>query len=226
VINLKHRTDRWSEAISQASSLMLPIIRVDAVSISNLSPEDVFVAPGVAATWKSHQFAMATFLASGEEYALILEDDFLVTRKWNHNLLSIALDTCPDFFQIGYLITDPMDRIDLFFKNWFDSVLKIIYKLCGYSGGIRRKFGSRLLITEQKGLGHGVVPNDIRAGGQAYIVSRRFALAAQTMNSPAFTSADGMFMTLGDVRTFRMFRFRHSIINQTDSVSSVEQRFL
>jgi hypothetical protein len=91
---------------------------------------------------------------------------------------------------------------------------------------ISRRFGNRLLVKEQSGLGWNIVPNNVRAGGQAYVVSRRFAEASQHMNAPAFISTDGMYMALGDVRSFRMFRFRKSIIDQTNSVTSVQQRYL
>ncbi len=226
VINLAARVDRWESVVSQSSALMLPINRVEAVRMDSLLETELYVAPGVAATWKSHQFAMAKFLESNDQFALILEDDFLITKKWNLEQLKMALDLQPDFFQLGYLVTGPLDRIDLYLKNVFDLALKLLQRACTLSRFVNSRFGSRLLIREQVGLAKSILPNDIRAGGQAYVVSRKFALAAQEMNTPAFTSADGMFMTLGDVRSFRMFRFRNSLINQTDSVTSVSQRYL
>jgi len=226
VINLQSRVDRWTSATSQASDLRIPIQRVEAISTVNLSKDEVFVAPGVAATWKSHQLAMLNFLKSDEEYAMILEDDFSVTRSWNLEVLNSVVSTNPDFFQLGYLVTGPLDRINLILSNSFDFALKLLRVFSSSSMLINRRFGNRLLVKERSGLDWSVVPNDIRAGGQAYVVSRRFAEASQHMNTPAFTSTDGMFMTLGDVRSFRMFRFRKSIINQTNSTTSVQQRYL
>jgi GR25 family glycosyltransferase involved in LPS biosynthesis len=194
--------------------------------MNSLTPDDCYVAPGVAATWKSHQKAMSAFLESEDQYALILEDDFLVTKSWSLDLLNSALSTNPDFFQLGFLKTGPVDRFNLKLCNFQDSFLKSLLRFTHFSSQIAKNFGHRLLVSEQIGLAWNVVPNNIRAGGQAYVVSRQFAQAAQHMNTPAFTSADGMFMTLGDVRSFRMFRFRKSIINQTDSVTSVQQRYL
>jgi hypothetical protein len=169
---------------------------------------------------------MLTFLQSEDQHGLILEDDFLVTKSWNLDLLELALTTNPDFFQFGFLVTGPVDRVNLKLNNFQDLFLKLLLRLAGLSSLIGKKFGNRLLVSEQKGLDWKIVPNNIRAGGQAYVVSRQFAVAAQHMNTPAFTSADGMFMTLGDVRSFKMFRFRKSIIDQTDSVTSVQQRYL
>jgi hypothetical protein len=227
VINLKSRVDRWDSVLQQSEKLSLPITRIEALSISDLGETNTtFVAPGVAATWKSHQLAMATFLETSDEYGLIMEDDFLLNRSWNFNHISRVIDVEPDFFQFGYLITSPIDRLELIIANSFDVFLKLITKLCAISQVLNQKLGSRLLLLEQKGLSWSIIPNDIRAGGQAYLVSRKFAEASKYMNTPAFTSADGIFISLGDVRSFRMFRSRKVLIAQTNSPTSVDQRYL
>jgi hypothetical protein len=212
--------------LAQSSKLQLPIVRIDAVEMKTLAGQELYVADGVAATWQSHQLAMSIFLESGEEYGVILEDDFLITKYWSPQTLGLAVQVDPDFFQLGYLITSPLDRIEFFLYNSFDRTLKILNWICSRSNILRNQLGNRLLIREQAGLPWRVIPNDIRAGGQAYLVSRKFALASRFMNSPSFTSADGVFISLGDVRTFRMFRFRKSLINQTNSITSVQQRYL
>jgi GR25 family glycosyltransferase involved in LPS biosynthesis len=226
VINLKSREDRWDSVAIQADKLGVPIVRVDAIELGSLSEQNLFVASGVAATWKSHQLAMSIFLDSGEKYGIILEDDFLLTESWTTSAIEKALKVNPDFFQLGYLVTSSLDRLELIFNNLFDRCLKLLSNLCSFSILLNRRFGGRLLIREQESLPWDVIPNEIRAGGQAYLVSRKFALASKFMNTPPFTSADGMFISLGDVRTFRMFRFRKSLINQTDSMTSVHQRYL
>lgn len=226
VINLRNRPDRWDSVLVQSSKLQLPIVRIDAVEMKTLDGQELYVANGVAATWQSHQLAMSIFLESGEEYGVILEDDFLITKYWSPQSLGLAIQVDPDFFQLGYLITSPLDRIEFFLNNSLDRTLKILNWICSRSKLARNQLGSRLLIREQTGLPWCVIPNNIRAGGQAYLVSRKFALASRFMNSPAFTSADGVFVSLGDVRTFRMFRFRKSLINQTNSITSVQQRYL
>jgi GR25 family glycosyltransferase involved in LPS biosynthesis len=226
VINLVNRNDRWDSVIAQVDELRVPLIRVEAVSMSTLDERVLYVAPGVAATWNSHQHAMETFLSSGEEYGIILEDDFLITRKWNLKRIEAALRLNPDFFQFGYLVTSPIDRVNLFLNNQQDRLLKVLCRFHKFIPKLGPKIGNKLLVSEQWGVPWDVVPNNIRAGGQAYLVSRRFAHASQFMNSPAFTSADGMFMALGDVRSFRMFRHRKSLIHQTNSPTSVHQRYL
>ena len=227
VINLKSREDRWSSVLQQSEKLGLPITRIEAVNKDDLKASSpTFVASGVAATWKSHQLAMETFLGSSDEFGLIMEDDFLLTRSWNVSQVARVIELGPDFFQFGYLVTSPMDRLELILANLLDVSLKLLNKVCFFSNSLQRKLGSRLLLVEQKGLPFNIVPNDIRAGGQAYLVSRKFAEASRFMNTPAFTSADGMFMTLGDVRSFRMFRFRKVLIAQSNSPTSVDKRYL
>jgi hypothetical protein len=227
VINLKSRDDRWASVLQQSEKLGLPITRIEAVSKGDLDvTSPTFVASGVAATWKSHQLAMATFLETSDEYGLIMEDDFLLTRSWNASRISRVIELGTDFFQFGYLVTSPMDRLELILANSLDVFLKVLNRVCSISNNLQSKLGSRLLLVEQKGLPLNIVPNDIRAGGQAYLVSRRFAEASKFMNTPAFTSADGMFITLGDVRSFRMFRFRKVLIAQSNSPTSVDKRYL
>lgn len=227
VINLKDRVDRWDSVQKQLNNLGLSITRVEAFNKSDLREnESTFVALGVAATWKSHQLAMQKFLESSDEFGLIMEDDFYLKKSWKIQIMNQAISLNPDFFQLGYLVTSPVDRIELALSNSFDVLLKLINKLCSFSSLFNNRFGARLLVSEQRGLPWSVVANDIRAGGHAYLVSRKFAEASVFMNTPAFTSADGVFMSLGDVRSFRMYRLRKSAIDQTDSPTSVEQRYL
>jgi GR25 family glycosyltransferase involved in LPS biosynthesis len=226
VINLADRTDRWNSVLAQTNRLGLPIKRIDAVGLDQISDNDLFVAKGVAATWRSHQLAMSSFLDSGEPFGIILEDDFLISEQWSVEVARRALNVNPDFFQLGFLVTSPQDRLDLMVNNLIDLFLKFFCWLSNSFPQVSKKYGHRLLVREQAGLSLNIVANDIRAGGQAYLVSRKFALASKFMNTPPFTSADGMFISLGDLRSFRMFRFRSSLINQTQSKTSVQQRYL
>jgi GR25 family glycosyltransferase involved in LPS biosynthesis len=83
VINLANRPDRWQSVMHQREDLGLSIVRVEAFSTDELNlTSERYVAPGVAATWKSHQLAMKTFLETGDDYGLILEDDFQLSKSW------------------------------------------------------------------------------------------------------------------------------------------------
>jgi hypothetical protein len=112
VINLKNRVDRWESVLQQSEKLGLPITRIEAVGKGDLEEKDeVFVVSGVAATWKSHQLAMATFLESSDKYGLIMEDDFLLTRSWSASRVSRVIELVPDLFQFGFEI-DLVRRVE------------------------------------------------------------------------------------------------------------------
>lgn len=225
VINLDSRSDRWAEVIAQQSQLGLEIQRVPAVSIGSVvvSP---FVTPVIAATWQSHQKALKAFLDTPDEYALIMEDDFVLSRSWRKDRLKVGTSLNADFLQVGFLITNSFDRVQFILSGTLDCFLKMLRNLAFMSGFLGIKLGQKLLIREQVGIPLTIVCNDIRAGAHAYIVSRNFAEAALRINSPEFLSADAVYISMGWMRSFKVLRFRRSLIGQSNSESSIIDRFL
>jgi GR25 family glycosyltransferase involved in LPS biosynthesis len=225
VINLDSRSDRWVEVMVQKSILGLEIHRVPAVSVESVvvSP---YVTKVIAATWQSHQKAMKIFLESSDEYALIMEDDFVLSTRWALDLLQLSPTLGADFLQIGFLITNSVDRIQITLNGIFDGFLKVLHKLSGFFVFIGNRMGKKLLIREQSGIPFKIVCNDIRPGAHAYIVSRKFAQAASQINSPEFLSADAVYMSMGWMRSFKLLRFRRSLVAQSNSESSITERFL
>lgn len=227
VINLKQRTDRWDSVISESLKNKLDLTRVDAVVAGSIDANDcMYMPPGVVATWRSHQSVFREFLSSSDPYCLILEDDFIVPRM-SHKLRTALQEGYAsfDFIQVGFLITSRIEYIDFKLQNWFD-VLKKLLSFEFFGLGRIGYFSNKLTISEQINVPSELVLNDIRAGGHAYIISRRFAEAGLKMNDPVFFSTDGVFMALGKSRSFKMARFRKSLINQTNSPTSVSQRFI
>lgn len=227
VINLSDRADRWHSVMTQKAFLGFEVVRVEAVTKESI-PESIgkYVASGVAATWESHKLAMREFLKSSDEFGIILEDDFKLTTRWKRFDWKFLESLTPDFYQLGYLITSPLDRGYFIIFEFWDISLKVLVRLTKYLHIGFFGVGHRRLVQEQANMPWGLVPNNIRAGGQCYIVSRKFAAAAQEMNTPAFNTTDGFFSSLGDVRTFKMYRSRYNYVKQSDSPSSVHQRFL
>lgn len=222
VINLDDREDRWREASSQFSKFPFELERVRAVKATEIELEEPFVPGGVSATWRSHQKAMQGHLQSDASYALILEDDFIVKRQIVKVLKSIIKVGDFDLVQIGYLSPSFLRRIVRYIIGFRDIQLKLLQRIHQNTG---LKSLNKLLIREQKNIPMNLVLNDIQAGGQAYLVSRKFSEAAQFMNNPSFLSADGMLMALSETRTFKVGRTRMNFIHQSNSVSSVQQRF-
>ncbi len=230
MINLSDRTDRWESVLAQSDLLGFEIVRVEAVKMSDLDLKtEIYAAPGVAATWASHKLAMELFLNSNEEFALILEDDFLLSKRWQVSklkLIKFLEDMDVDFLQLGYLITSPLDRGFFLLSEMWDLSLKLLSRIKRFPLASKFRFFNKLLIVEQEGIPWFLAPNFIRPGGQSYIVSKKFAEASRYMNTPTFNTTDGFFLSLGDMRTFKMLRTRKSLINQSNSETSVKQRFI
>lgn len=226
VINLNDRKDRWDSVLSQQNLLGLEILRVDAVTKQDvLEDEEPFVAVGVSATWKSHQKAMKMFLDSEDDFGLILEDDFLLGKNFAKHFSRIRKYRDYDFIQLGILKPAYTSSIALLTSNTRDLMLKFLCRITSLKTLQPNRFSDKVLIYEQRAVPFFLICSDVRAGGQAYLVSRNFADAAQYMNKPAFLSSDGVYMSIGGMRSFRMFRVRKSIVDQTDSPTSVEKRF-
>jgi len=101
IINLDHATERWESVVQSPGLRDLNIIRVPAIDgktlqppYPNFSPWGYFlcrghrVNPNHIACYNSHLKAMNLFLESGEEHALICEDDITGTPE----LLTVLKD--------------------------------------------------------------------------------------------------------------------------------------
>lgn len=225
VINLESRKDRWADVEAQSSLLGVEVIRVAAVTTETASPS-AFVTKVIAATWQSHQLAMESFLESNDDFGIIMEDDFVISRRFKLKDFDIHSKLKADFFQLGFLITGPTDQVQILINTLVDTSLKLLRIVSRSSKFFRKNLGGRLLIREQSGIPFGVICNDIRPGAHAYIVSREFAQAAQKINSPEFLSADAVFIAMGWMRSFKMLRLRRSVIGQSDSKTSITERFI
>jgi GR25 family glycosyltransferase involved in LPS biosynthesis len=226
VINLDSRPDRWAEVVKQKSRLNCNVVRVPAVTISKRTLSGSMVTPGVQAIWDSHVLAMKTFLESGEKLCIILEDDFSFTGADLSIFFQFASEMDMDFLQIGFLTTSIFEWLSIARTNIVDSLLKILARISDMKYINSIKFFNKLLIREQRGIHQKFVVGDIRPGAHCYLISRKFAESCLKLNYPTAISADGFFMALSWMRTFKMFRLRKSIAQQSNSTSSVESRFL
>jgi len=224
VINLDAREDRWESVISQSDLLGLEICRVSAVNQDYLSPGELVFSPkGVVATWKSHQKACKHFLESGDSFGLILEDDFRLKRNYEVPTVQELLDSGVDFLQLGYLKVTLWEGLDLGAYNIRNLTLRTIELVSRFTPD--HPIRSKRLISELVGRPMKWVAADVRPGGQGYVVSRHFAESVLKLNSPTCLSADGFYEALSKSRAFNMFRISTSQISQTNSPSSVKERF-
>lgn len=131
--------------------------------------------------WKSHVAAMEKFLESGEDYAVILEDDALLTdkvdwRKLGEDLKGTMHDNDLDYLQIGHIsaaLIEPGYFRWVFRKRFSQSGKHLKIEL----GGER----NRILIGRSF------------PGTHCYVINRNFARLAPLYNDPVWVGADGYF---------------------------------
>lgn len=222
LINLDNREDRLRDASAQFSKLPFEVERVGAVLAVDVETDEPYVPGGVAATWRSHQKAMRAHMESGHKYGFILEDDFLVSGEISQVLSDVLEIGDFDLVQFGFLSPSFLRKSIRYLVGSRDGVLKITNRVSNF---FNIPLLNKLIIREQSGIPFSLVLNDVQAGGQAYLVSRKFSEAAQFMNNPSFLSADGMLMALSETRTFKVARVRTNRIIQSDSATSVQVRF-
>ncbi|MEQ1769384.1 MAG: glycosyltransferase family 25 protein [Devosia sp.] len=90
-INLASRIDRRAFMETQLSAIGLTFTRIEAVTPNDLSAADIkrycnswrhhWLTPPELACWSSHLRAMSALLASDAPYALILEDDSILSER-------------------------------------------------------------------------------------------------------------------------------------------------
>jgi hypothetical protein len=208
VINLDRDTDRWNSAQNELSRLGIHGDRCSAIDKDRMSDgEQTFVTNGVLACWQSHRKVFQQFLNSGEEFALVLEDDFQVrdVKKFKR-LLAMVEQTHLDVLQIGFITPGIHRKIDHIFKN-----IEAVMFWC-LSRALRLILSSnspslnRLRIRSALQIPFGFVQDDFLPGTHTYLISRRAAEMALGMNSPQFLSADDFFTAWAKMRSIAFVR--------------------
>jgi GR25 family glycosyltransferase involved in LPS biosynthesis len=226
LINLDGRPDRLSSATVQLHNLGINFRRIPAISpdrdFAELFP---FVTPGIAAIWLSHMKALSTFLATEEEFALILEDDFEIKVGREKFYEMLATSDAFDFLQIGFLVTNAIDAIQFIFHNLKDFFLKTLNKFSKTSMPFSQFIRSKYLVYDQDETHVLIVKHNVRAGAHAYVVNREFAQVLLQLNRPIIFSTDQFYISLATMRSFKMARVRKSIVSQSSSQSSIQKRF-
>ena len=218
VINLDTREDRWRDVIGQEKKLSSVVSRVRAITPTEVSSH-YFTSANVAACWMSHRKAMEEFLATGFDFAIILEDDFKIIGKTLGYDIESFIPSNLDFLQIGFLKTSNLERTYIFLENCYDALIRtygLLEKVI-----FRKAISRKRLVAERQELSWRYVPNDIRPGGHAYIVNRKAAKYFLQVNDPIFLSADDLFMAAGPMRSIKMARLRKSAVRQSGSTSSI-----
>jgi GR25 family glycosyltransferase involved in LPS biosynthesis len=128
VINLESRTDRWESVVKQWANRPEVLVRIDAVnSISISSAQTQFLPEPVVANWFSQCKAFREFLSTDDQYALIFEDDFLLSKVDLADCLDLIKVGRLDFLQLGYLYNSYSEFLFIKITNFRDLTLKLLF---------------------------------------------------------------------------------------------------
>ena len=223
LINLDDREDRLESSTRQLQELKLQFTRVSAVSAKSVE-ESAFLTAPVLACWKSHLKAYSILIDSEFEYALVLEDDFLINNPMKFSKLLGSLDLEKyDLLQLGFLLPGFFTRIRWFFEE----LEKLVFYFLGFVSktiGIK-SLSQRLRINEARSASLGFTQSSFLPGTHTYLINRKMASNLISLDSPQF-SADEFFISLSKMRSFKMARFWRSLVTQSNSTPSIDNRFV
>lgn len=211
-------------AAAQTSLIGWNICRIEAINAFDLRDNSKFLTKGALACWQSHRLAMENLIQSDFNFALILEDDFSIKdfSKLKRLLGDPQIFDNVDVFQIGYLVNDYKERVDLIFRNlenWFFSFISLInFNFLGTT----ITFRDRVRVKRKFERPINWVADDFRSGAHAYLISRGAAEKILKLNHPPFLTTDAFFVSLNSGRAFRVYRRRKSLIGQLMSESSIK----
>ncbi len=223
LINLDDRTDRLESSTKQLKAMGLQFTRIPAVSFTEVAMS-VFLTAPVLACWKSHLKTYSALIASDFDYALVLEDDFLIVKpkKFSRLLQSRQIEK-HDLMQIGFLLPGMLNRL-----RWcFEELEKVFFYTFGHlskSIGLK-SFLPRLRIAEANNSSLRYTQSSFLPGTHAYLINKKMAAALIELDS-SHLSADEFFIALSKMRSFRMARVRRSLITQSNSAPSINERFV
>lgn len=225
LINLDKRTDRWTDFLKNSSELHFPTLRFSAVTAESLSLSELRLPSTVAACWKSHQGVAKAFLESDAEHCLVLEDDVHLTHAaiealnqiWEKSFQGI------DLFQVGFCVHNNRlsNRSSYRLQSRLIGLVRS-FRMLNFS--LTRKilsafYGYEFLFHEQ--ISQTVAQNTFELGTHAYVMSRNFAEAIVEFNDPVYLPADLALMELANTKKFNSLRLVTSLVDQTDSPSSI-----
>ena len=223
LINLDERKDRLQESVLQFEKADLVFNRISAEKPCAAFANE-FLTPTVDACWRSHLKTYQQFLETDYEYALILEDDFVINKKIDLEFYIKQMRISHlDLLQIGYLLPGLMNKI-----RWlFEEIEKIFFRILYLVSRVKPMHGltSRMRVHEAGSANSEFTLSSFLPGTHAYIINRKLAKSILGANSFVL-SADEFFIALAKMRSHRICRLTFSVISQSNSKPSIEDRFV
>lgn len=217
--------DRRIEFEKKHSHLRLNFQYVEAVDGTLLETNAHFSPPNVAACWLSHQKVADLLLSTGDEFALVLEDDAILDSRiidlvnMESELSALELD----LFQVGYNIQT--NRVASGHK---DSHLRFrLMLLCLVDRFIEKvplihsSFCRTHNIHTRLNLPRPCILGLFETGTHAYLMSRKLAQIIVRFNNPVLLPADIALCELAKLDYINMARPSNTYSKQSDSTSSI-----
>lgn len=227
LINLESASERLAASIQELQKIELPVFRVDAVAASNLQSDSFQVGnPRVAACWFSHVKALEIFLATQEDFGLIVEDDISIKNvEYFNKILLAAKEANLEVVQIGFIKPGLVPIFEVFFQ-------KMEYKLLRFISAVALRniwLPRRLRKIERLGKLSGapfrfLIPNEFVAGTHCYLVNRVGAKKLISVNKPVILPSDGLIQGMVRSSAISGARAIKSAAGQRKTISSITQR--
>ena len=222
IINLARRPDRLSSVVSEISRTILSSTRVEATDAREFTESrSVFISNAAYACGLSHKAALRAFLAADSDYGIIVEDDLIIKSvKKVENAFEEAAVHQLDLLQVGFIRAGLSDNFDLFVANSTSVFCKIVNR-CFAKIGIASI--QRLRFQRNQSLGFNLVPDDIRAGAHCYLISKRLAKELVLIIENSNNTFDGLLMSIGLNRKYRVARYLDSAASQSLMKSDIKR---
>lgn len=221
-INLDSRPDRRHAVELELRKLPLETKRVaatDKAEFATRFPE--LITDGAWACLDSHRSVWKLFLNSNEQYAIISEDDAVITDS-NLVMKSInaAMENDLDLLQVGFLQNNPREKIDTFLLNIEGRFFRFL------SNFKSSQLVNRKRIVLQKESSEFFVFNDLRAGAHFYLINRKMAELLIEIANGSLIPVDGLIMNLNWANKLRVARLGKSLVGQSGSASSIKVGYI
>lgn len=217
LINLDRDIERLNTSINQCERIGITTLRVEAVQAESLVEKSKFsFRHATEACWASHLKALRYLLEHDSEYAVILEDDFIIEDPDKFKQILNELNKYSfDLVQLGYLNIGIINRLNKALENFQTRLLRALVlaaKLgAPFLKGILKRSRIQLMLQTPKGF----VPNSFLPGAHAYIISRRLAEYILRDYSTFLLPVDGFYNAISKAGGVRSFRISRSLVGQT-----------
>ena len=128
-----------------------------------------------------------------------------------------------DIIQIGFLTHDSKEWISIQLQNvealLFNFISKVSARLWPENMGLNKK----LRVGRARQVPSSFVPDDLRAGAHAYIISERYArIMLNEHSDQRVLTSDGLLIATNWTKPFKTLRLRKSLVRQIASESSIK----